>query len=97
MSETPTRRQALAVHLQGSRVLQPQERPQIHRDSIYPVCIVEAMASSPTPVVLVTAGRAGLGAATARLFAQHGYRVVVNYITNAQRAQDLGNIAQSFI
>ena len=34
------------------------------------------MASSPTPVVLVTAGSAGLGAATARLFAQHGYRDV---------------------
>lgn len=47
------------------------------------------MASSPTPVVLVTAGSAGLGAATARLFAQHGYRVVVNYITNAQRADIL--------
>ncbi|KAF4761891.1 hypothetical protein N7455_003518 [Penicillium solitum] len=47
------------------------------------------MASSSTPVVLVTAGSAGLGAATARLFAQHGYRVVVNYITNAQRAKVL--------
>lgn len=47
------------------------------------------MASSPTPVILVTAGSAGLGAATARLFAQHGYRVVVNYITNAQRAEAL--------
>ncbi|CAI7649946.1 unnamed protein product [Penicillium viridicatum] len=44
------------------------------------------MDSSPTPVVLITAGSAGLSAATARLFAQHGYRVVVKYITNAQRA-----------
>ncbi|KAJ5207657.1 hypothetical protein N7449_002036 [Penicillium cf. viridicatum] len=70
-------------------MLQLQERPQIHHDSIYPVCIVEAMASSPTPVILVTAGSASLGAATARLFAHHGYPVVVNYITNAQRAEAL--------
>ncbi|CRL28478.1 Short-chain dehydrogenase/reductase SDR [Penicillium camemberti] len=47
------------------------------------------MASSSTPVILVTAGSAGLGAATARLFAQHGYRVAVNYLTNAQRAEVL--------
>ncbi|KAJ5614972.1 hypothetical protein N7537_000086 [Penicillium hordei] len=47
------------------------------------------MASSPTPVLLVTAGSAGLGAATARLFAQHGYHVVVNYATNSQRAEAL--------
>ncbi|KAI0817647.1 short chain dehydrogenase [Xylaria sp. FL0064] len=32
---------------------------------------------------------AGLGAAAARLFAQHGYRVVVNYSNNAERANRL--------
>ncbi|CDM29002.1 hypothetical protein DTO013E5_1209 [Penicillium roqueforti] len=47
------------------------------------------MASSPTPVVLITAGSAGLGAATVRLFAKHGYRVVINYNANAQRAEAL--------
>jgi NAD(P)-dependent dehydrogenase (short-subunit alcohol dehydrogenase family) len=46
------------------------------------------MASS-TPVILVTAGSAGLGAAAARLFAQHAYRVVVNYASNADRANTL--------
>ncbi|KAL1871336.1 hypothetical protein VTK73DRAFT_2090 [Phialemonium thermophilum] len=45
--------------------------------------------SPPASVILVTAGSAGLGAATARLFAKHGFRVVVNYNTNAQRAEML--------
>ncbi|OIW24532.1 short chain dehydrogenase [Coniochaeta ligniaria NRRL 30616] len=44
---------------------------------------------SPPPVALITAGSAGLGAATARLFAAHGYRVIVNYSANAQRAEAL--------
>lgn len=46
------------------------------------------MASS-TPVILVTAGSAGLGAAAARLFAQHAYRVVINYAANMERANAL--------
>lgn len=41
------------------------------------------------PVALITAGSAGLGAATARLFAKNGYRVVVNYSTNTERANAL--------
>ncbi|KAI1279919.1 short chain dehydrogenase [Xylaria sp. FL0933] len=45
--------------------------------------------TSATPVALITAGSAGLGAAAARLFAQHGYRVVVNYSNNAERANQL--------
>ncbi len=40
-------------------------------------------------VVLVTAGSAGLGAATAKAFATAGYRVVINYSSNASRASDL--------
>lgn len=40
-------------------------------------------------VALITAGTAGLGAATARLFAKNGIRVVVNYSTNAERAHGL--------
>lgn len=41
------------------------------------------------PVILVTAGSAGLGAAVSRLFAQRGYRVAVNYSTNTSRAETL--------
>ncbi|KAI0394027.1 short chain dehydrogenase [Xylariaceae sp. FL0594] len=45
--------------------------------------------SSSIPVALVTAGSAGLGAAAARAFAQNGYRVVVNYGNNTDRAEKL--------
>lgn len=38
------------------------------------------------PIVLITAGSAGLGAAAARLFANKGYHVVINYNSNAERA-----------
>ncbi|KAI5304869.1 hypothetical protein KEM56_005780 [Ascosphaera pollenicola] len=41
------------------------------------------------PVILVTAGSAGLGAEVARLFAQQDYHVVVNYSSNAERAERL--------
>ncbi|KAI0482201.1 short chain dehydrogenase [Xylariaceae sp. FL0804] len=41
---------------------------------------------SNMPVALITAGSAGLGAASARLFAKSGYRVAVNYSSNAERA-----------
>ncbi|KAF4123508.1 Short-chain dehydrogenase [Geosmithia morbida] len=44
---------------------------------------------SDTPVALITAGSAGLGAATARLFARNGMRVAVNYYSNAERANRL--------
>ncbi|KAI1118947.1 short chain dehydrogenase [Nemania sp. NC0429] len=44
---------------------------------------------SNAPVVLVTAGSAGLGAAASRLFAQNGYRVAVNYSNNVERANKL--------
>ncbi|KAI1082806.1 short chain dehydrogenase [Whalleya microplaca] len=44
---------------------------------------------SASPVVLVTAGSAGLGAAACRLFAKNGFRVVVNYSNNAERASKL--------
>ncbi|KAK7755280.1 hypothetical protein SLS62_002785 [Diatrype stigma] len=41
------------------------------------------------PAALVTAGSAGLGAAAARLLARNGYRVAVNYHSNAERAEAL--------
>ncbi|KAI0176231.1 putative short chain dehydrogenase [Hypoxylon sp. FL1284] len=40
-------------------------------------------------VALITAGSAGLGAAAARLFAKNGFRVVVNYANNDERANKL--------
>ncbi|KAI1385090.1 NAD(P)-binding protein [Hypoxylon trugodes] len=40
-------------------------------------------------VALITAGSAGLGAATVRLFAKNGFRIIVNYANNDQRANKL--------
>ncbi|KAI2629791.1 NAD(P)-binding protein [Hypoxylon sp. NC1633] len=40
-------------------------------------------------VALITAGSAGLGAAAVRLFAKNGYRVIVNYANNDERANKL--------
>jgi NAD(P)-dependent dehydrogenase (short-subunit alcohol dehydrogenase family) len=40
-----------------------------------------------TPVVLVTAGSAGLGAAAAVHFARNGYNVIINYCNNETRAE----------
>lgn len=40
-------------------------------------------------VALITAGSAGLGAAAARVFAKNGFRVVVNYANNDERANKL--------
>lgn len=41
---------------------------------------------SDTPVVLVTGGSRGIGAATSRLAARQGWRVAVNYATNREAA-----------
>lgn len=43
------------------------------------------------PVALITAGTAGLGAATARLLARNGFRVVVNYNSDHARANAFVN------
>ncbi|KAI0851366.1 NAD(P)-binding protein [Daldinia vernicosa] len=40
-------------------------------------------------VALITAGSAGLGAAAVRVFAKNGFRVVVNYANNEERANKL--------
>ncbi|TGO27326.1 hypothetical protein BPAE_0044g00610 [Botrytis paeoniae] len=40
-------------------------------------------------VALITASSAGLGAATARLFASRGVRVIINYHSSYDKAQDL--------
>ncbi|KAF7561101.1 hypothetical protein G7046_g3031 [Stylonectria norvegica] len=44
---------------------------------------------SAIPVILVTAGSAGLGASVSRLFARHGFCVVINYHSNSARAAKL--------
>lgn len=63
---------------------------QEHRSRI--PFLISAMASQ---VALITAGSAGLGAATARLFASQGMRVVVNYSNNSARAESLVQELQS--
>lgn len=47
------------------------------------------MNSSPRKVALVTASSAGLGAATARAFTSAGYNTIVNYFSNADKANAL--------
>ncbi|KAI7789010.1 short chain dehydrogenase [Diaporthe eres] len=47
------------------------------------------MSSPSPPIALVTAGSAGLGACVAELFARNGMRVVINYASNVQRADEL--------
>ncbi len=42
-----------------------------------------------TKVILVTGGSNGIGAATARLAAQHGYSVCINYLTAQEKAERL--------
>lgn len=45
--------------------------------------------ASQSPVALVTAGSAGLGAAAALHFARNGYNVVINYCNNESRAENI--------
>lgn len=47
-------------------------------------------------VALITGASRGIGAATARLFAQHGAAVGVNYHTNAARAQEVVESIRAF-
>ncbi len=44
-----------------------------------------------TPIVLITGGSRGIGAATARLAAQQGFQVVINYQHHQDRAEQLVN------
>jgi NAD(P)-dependent dehydrogenase (short-subunit alcohol dehydrogenase family) len=58
---------------------------QIHFD-VFGDITIRIMAS---PVALITAGSAGLGAATAKAFAAMGLRVAINYSSNESRANTL--------
>jgi NAD(P)-dependent dehydrogenase (short-subunit alcohol dehydrogenase family) len=54
------------------------------------------MQHTPKPVMLITGGSRGIGAATARLAARRGYAVAINYASNAAAAQQLvSNIVAS--
>lgn len=44
---------------------------------------------STEKIVIITGGSRGIGAATARLFAENGYKVCINYINNDAAAEDL--------
>ncbi|KZN14364.1 SDR family oxidoreductase [Marinomonas sp. TW1] len=44
-----------------------------------------------SPIALITGGSRGIGAATARLAAQQGFQVVINYQHNQDRAEQLVN------
>jgi 3-oxoacyl-[acyl-carrier protein] reductase len=46
------------------------------------------MPSSETPVAIVTGGATGVGAATAIMLAERGYRVAINYSRSRQEADD---------
>ncbi|KAI9038073.1 uncharacterized protein KD926_011311 [Aspergillus affinis] len=54
-----------------------------------PNFVPNAMDAAPSPVILVAAGSAGFGAQVASTFAQQGYRVVINYNSNSERAEKL--------
>lgn len=46
---------------------------------------------SKNKTVLITGGAKGIGAATARVFAKHGYDVIVNYLTSKKAAKALAD------
>ena len=50
---------------------------------------------SSAPVILITGGSRGVGAATARLAAAQGYDVAISYISNEAAA--LGVVADVFL
>ena len=46
---------------------------------------------SKSPVVLITGGGRGIGAATAKLFAKHGYDVCINYMSDHASAEQVAD------
>ncbi|KAK8872884.1 short chain dehydrogenase [Apiospora arundinis] len=68
---------------------QPPHQQQQHQQQEEAAAAAAAVVlpSSRSPVALITAGSAGVGAATARLLARRGYRVVINFSRNTERAR----------
>jgi len=46
------------------------------------------------PVLLIAGGSRGIGASTARLAAERGYDVAVNFVSNAKAAEDVANFVR---
>jgi NAD(P)-dependent dehydrogenase (short-subunit alcohol dehydrogenase family) len=46
---------------------------------------------SDRPVIIVTGGGRGIGAATAKLAASRGYAVCVNYLHQRESAEEVAN------
>ncbi|MBN3728556.1 SDR family NAD(P)-dependent oxidoreductase, partial [Burkholderia sp. Ac-20379] len=46
-----------------------------------------ASSASSAPLILITGGSRGVGAATARLAAERGYDVAISYVANEAAAQ----------
>ncbi|KAK6865988.1 short chain dehydrogenase [Apiospora arundinis] len=63
-----------------------EQQPPPHQQQEEAAAAV-VLPSSRSPVALITAGSAGVGAATARLLARRGYRVVINFSRNTERAR----------
>ncbi|KAK6843554.1 short chain dehydrogenase [Apiospora arundinis] len=64
-----------------------QQQQHQQQEEAAAAAAVVVLPSSRSPVALITAGSAGVGAATARLLARRGYRVVINFSRNTERAR----------
>ncbi|WP_304636342.1 MULTISPECIES: SDR family oxidoreductase [Pseudoalteromonas] len=51
---------------------------------------------STSPVVLITGGGRGIGAATAKLFAKHGYDVCINYKSDQASAEQVADKLKAY-
>jgi NAD(P)-dependent dehydrogenase (short-subunit alcohol dehydrogenase family) len=54
-----------------------------------PDCYVETGKASMDKVIVITGGSRGIGAATALLAAEQGYRICINYQSDEQAAQSV--------
>lgn len=66
-----------------------QHEDRVRRDAIRAEYAAEEAAEGMTGLLIVTGGSRGIGAATARLAAKHGWDVCVGYRTEAAAADDV--------